>query len=204
MHWIPKKSTYVTHSYNHFWDNGKVQPARHEVRNESNYITYHHNWYDHSDSRHPRIRTCSVHSYNNYFDGNAKYGVGVTMGASAFVENNYFRNCKNPMMSSKQGTDTLGEKGTFSGEPGGIIKACGNYIEGASSYIPYSQNSTSFDAYEVSSPSEKVPDSVKTVSGGTGYNNFDTDSSIMYSYKADAAADVPAIVTAKARTRTGR
>ena len=121
---------------------------------ETNYVTYHHNWYDHSDSRHPRIRTCSVHSYNNYFDGNAKYGIGVTMGASAFAENNYFRNCKNPMMSSGQGTDALGE-GTFSGETGGIIKACGNYIEGASSYIPYSQDSTSFDAYEVSSPTEK-------------------------------------------------
>lgn len=101
------------------------------------------------------------------------------------------------MMSSGQGTDALGE-GTFSGEPGGIIKAYGNYIEGAQSYIPYSENSTSFDAYEVSDPSEKVPGDVKTVSGGTGYNNFDTDSSIMYSYKADAAADVPAIVTAKA------
>ena len=68
---------------------------------------------------------------------------------------------------------------------------------GASSYIPYSQDSTSFDAYEVSSPTEKVPDSVKTVSGGTGYNNFDTDSSIMYSYQADDAKDVPAIVTAR-------
>ena len=192
-----KTSSYVTHSYNHFWDNGKCNLQGMKSEKETNYVTYHHNWYDHSDSRHPRIRTCSVHSYNNYFDGNAKYGIGVTMGASAFAENNYFRNCKNPMMSSGQGTDALGE-GTFSGETGGIIKACGNYIEGASSYIPYSKNSTSFDAYEVSSPSEKVPDSVKTVSGGTGYNNFDTDSNIMYSYKADAAADVPSIVTAKA------
>ena len=192
-----KTSTYVTHSYNHFWDNGKCNLQGMKSEKETNYVTYHHNWYDHSDSRHPRIRTCSVHSYNNYFDGNAKYGIGVTMGASAFAENNYFCNCKNPMMSSGQGTDALGE-GTFSGETGGIIKACGNYIEGASSYIPYSQDSTSFDAYEVSSPTEKVPDSVKTVSGGTGYNNFDTDSSIMYSYQADDAKDVPAIVTAKA------
>ena len=192
-----KTSTYVTHSYNHFWDNGKCNLQGMKSESETNYITYHHNWYDHSDSRHPRIRTCSVHCYNNYYDGNAKYGIGVTKGASAFAENNYFRNCKNPMMSSGQGTDALGE-GTFSGEPGGIIKAYGNYIEGAQSYIPYSENSTSFDAYEVSDPSEKVPGDVKTVSGGTGYNNFDTDSSIMYSYKADAAADVPAIVTAKA------
>ena len=80
-----------------------------------NYITYHHNWFDHSDSRHARVRTMSVHMYNNYYDGNAKYGAGSTMGSSLFIQNNYFRNCKNPMLSSNQGTDALGE-GTFSGE----------------------------------------------------------------------------------------
>ncbi|MBQ8825093.1 MAG: pectate lyase, partial [Ruminococcus sp.] len=184
-----KKSTYVTHSYNHFWDNGKCNLQGMKDETTENYITYHHNWYDHSDSRHPRIRTCSVHIYNNYFDGNAKYGVGVTMGASAFVNNNYFRNCKNPMMSSGQGTDAKGE-GTFSGETGGIIKACANYIEGAASYITYEQDNKEFDAYEVSNPSDTVPDSVKAVSGGTTYNNFDT-SSLMYGYKPDKAEDVP-------------
>lgn len=196
-----KTSSYITHSYNHFWDNGKCNLQGMKSESTENYITYHHNWYDHSDSRHPRIRTCSVHSYNNYFDGNAKYGVGVTMGASAFVENNYFRNCKNPMMSSGQGTDAKGE-GTFSGENGGIIKAYNNHIEGAASYITYAQDNTQFDAYEVSSPSETVPSSVKTVAGGTTYNNFDT-SSIMYSYKADDPEEVPAIVAAKAGRADG-
>lgn len=191
-----KTSTYITHSYNHFWDCGKCNLQGMKNETTENYITYHHNWYDHSDSRHPRIRTCSVHIYNNYFDGNAKYGVGVTLGASAFVEGNYFRNCPNPMMSSKQGTDAMG-KGTFSGENGGVIKAFGNIIIDAKSYIKHSENNTSFDAYEVSSATEKVPASVKALSGGTIYNNFDT-SSVMYSYKADAAKDVPAVVTAKA------
>ncbi len=191
-----KTSTYVTHSYNHFWDNGKCNLQGMKSESTENYITYHHNWYDHSDSRHPRIRTCSVHIYNNYFDGNAKYGVGVTLGASAFVDSNYFRACKNPMMSSMQGTDALGE-GTFSGEAGGIIKAYNNIIKDAASYITYQKNASSFDAFEVSAASEKVPSSVKTVSGGTSYNNFDT-SSVMYSYKADRPEDVPSVVTAKA------
>ncbi|MBQ8961819.1 MAG: hypothetical protein IJ071_11510 [Ruminococcus sp.] len=191
-----KTSSYVTHSYNHFWDNGKCNLQGMKSESTDNYITYHHNWYDHSDSRHPRVRTCTVHCYNNYFDGNAKYGVGATLGCSIFVENNYFRNCPKPMMSSKQGTDALGD-GTFSGENGGIIKSFGNYMEGVSSYITYQQNSSSFDAYEASSRSESVPSSVKTVAGSTTYNNFDTASS-MYKYTADAAADVPSIVTAKA------
>ena len=191
-----KTSSYVTHSYNHFWDNGKCNLQGMKSESTENYITYHHNWYDHSDSRHPRIRTCSVHCYNNYFDGNAKYGVGVTMGSSCFVENNYYRNCKYPMLSSNQGSD-IATGGTFSGETGGIIKAYGNYMEGQKAFITYQQSSSDFDAYAASSRTEKVPSSVKTKSGGTTYNNFDT-SSIMYSYTADAAADVPSIVMAKA------
>ncbi len=192
-----KKSTYITHSFNHFWDNGKCNLQGMKSEETTNYITYHHNWYDHSDSRHPRIRTCTVHIYNNYFDGNAKYGVGVTMGASAFVENNYFRNCKDPMLSSGQGTDAKGE-GTFSGETGGIIKAYNNKIvwEGAMAnctnnlvYANAAQgdnaaNATSFDAYLASSRDEQVPSTYTTVSGGTTYNNFDTAASF-YTYNVE-------------------
>ena len=65
-----KKSTYVTFSYNHFWDNGKCNLlGLSEGTTEGLYITYHHNWYDHSDSRHPRVRYYSAHVYNNYYDG---------------------------------------------------------------------------------------------------------------------------------------
>ena len=191
-----KTSSYVTHSYNHFWDNGKCNLQGMKSESTENYITYHHNWYDHSDSRHPRIRTCSVHIYNNYFDGNAKYGTGVTMGASAFLENNYFRNCKYPMLASMQGSD-VEAGGIFSGEDGGIIKSYGNYMTGQKAYVKYQDNSTEFDAYEASSRSEQVPSSVKTKQGGTTYNNFDTASGF-YSYTADKAEDVPAKVTANA------
>ncbi|SFW98852.1 right-handed parallel beta-helix repeat-containing protein [Ruminococcus sp. XPD3002] len=191
-----KTSSYVTHSYNHFWDNGKCNLQGMKSESVENCITYHHNWYDHSDSRHPRIRTCTVHIYNNYYDGNAKYGVGVTMGASAFVENNYFRNCKYPMLISGQGSD-VATGGTFSGEAGGVIKSYGNHIEGAKACLTQNDSAADFDAYEASSRNEAVPSSIKSKSGSTGYSNFDTAGSF-YSYTPDNAEDVPAIVTAKA------
>ena len=193
---LKNDSKYITISYNHFWDSGKMSLCGMKSETGENFISYHHNWFDHSDSRHPRIRTMSVHVYNNYYDGNSKYGVGVTMGASAFVESNYFRNCQYPMMSSKQGTDALGD-GTFSGENGGVIKAYGNIMEGQKSYITYAQDNTQFDAYEVSNPKDTVPSSVKAASGGTSYDNFDT-ASTMYKYTPDAAADVPSIVMSQA------
>jgi len=105
-----KKSTYVTFSYNHFWDSGKCNLlGLSEGTTSGLFITYHHNWYDHSDSRHPRVRFYSAHVYNNYYDGNAKYGVGSTMGSSVFMEANYFRNCKYPMLISMQGSDVFDE-----------------------------------------------------------------------------------------------
>ncbi len=190
-----KKSHHITHSYNHFYDNGKCNLQGANTSDTSNYITYHHNWYDHSDSRHPRVRVATVHVYNNYYDGNAKYGIGSTTDSDIFAENNYFRNCSKPMMISGQGTDAAGE-GTFSGEDGGMIKAYGNIFEGGT-YVPYSSNNTQFDFYDAKSRTEAVPSSVKAAQGGAGYSNFDTASGF-YSYNVDAAADVPSIVTAKA------
>lgn len=193
---IKGDSKYVTVAYNRFWDNGKASMCGMKSETGPNYITYHHNWFDHSDSRMARVRTMSVHMYNNYYLHNDVYGIGATSGSSVFMESNYFDATKRPIMSSLQGTDAMGD-GTFSGEKGGLIKAYGNVFANKPanfSYIPYAENNTSFDAYEVSNPSEQVPTSVKTLVGGTSYNNFDTNSSLMYAYAADKAEDVPSIV----------
>lgn len=193
---IKGDSKYVTVAYNRFWDNGKASMCGMKSETGENWITYHHNWFDHSDSRMARIRTMSVHMYNNYYQHNDVYGIGATSGSSVFMESNYFDATKRPIMSSLQGTDAKGD-GTFSGEKGGLIKAYGNVFANKPdnfSYVPYAENNTSFDAYEVSDPSEQVPASVKTLVGGTSYDNFDTNSSLMYVYAADKAADVPSIV----------
>lgn len=193
---IKGDSKYVTVAYNRFWDNGKASMCGMKSETGENWITYHHNWFDHSDSRMARVRTMSVHMYNNYYQHNDVYGIGATSGSSVFMESNYFDAVKRPIMSSLQGTDAMGD-GTFSGEKGGLIKAYGNVFANKPanfSYIPYAENNTSFDAYEVSDPSEQVPASVKTLVGGTSYDNFDTNPSLMYAYVADKAEDVPSIV----------
>lgn len=188
-----KYSSYITHSYNHFWDNGKcnLQGMKDVIEKEA-LVTYHHNWYDHSDSRHPRIRMGTVHIYNNYYDGNAEYGVGATMDASAFVENNYFRSTARmyPMLMAGQGSDLStgkGTKGTFSGEDGGFIKAYGNKFDG-NMFVMVTQNDTAdksgIDCYLASSRDEKVPAEYTTKKGGNTYNNFDTAAD-MYQYALD-------------------
>jgi len=188
---------YTTFSYCRYWDTGKTNMLGMKDESGPNYLSYHHNWFDHSDSRHPRVRTMTVHVWNNYFDNCAKYGVGATSGSSVFVENNYFLKTKKPILSSLQGTDALGS-GTFSDENGGMIKAYGNYFDSSTKNFRYytqkNPATTGYDAYETATRADKVPATEVTVVGGTAYNNFDTDSKLIYSYTPDAAADVPAAV----------
>jgi pectate lyase len=185
-----KKSTYITFSYNHFWDSGKSNLlGLSENTTTGLYITYHHNWYDHSDSRHPRVRFYSAHVYNNYYDGNAKYGVGSTMSSSVFVENNFFRNCKYPMLTSMQGTDVYnGALGTFSKEDGGTIKAYNNTMSGESRFVAYDATNypVEFDAYMASTRNKLVNSNIVSKKGAKTYNNFDTDTSVMYPYTPDS------------------
>ena len=199
-----KGTFYCTVSDNHFWDSGKCN--LNSNGDEVDYVTYHHNWYDHSDSRHPRVRKSKhLHVFNNYFDGNSKYGVGSTTGSNIFVEKNYYRNCKYPMLISKQGSDInngVGSaddtKGTFSKEDGGIIKAFDNYMEGQKRFQPYNAsdatNSIHFDAYLAQTRDEQVPATVTALQGGATYNNFDTASDF-YQYNPDNKEDVPSVVT---------
>ena len=58
--------------------------------------TFHHNWFDKSSSRHPRVRFGTVHVYNNFFDGCTTYGVGSAYGAKVLVEYNAFDSVQLP------------------------------------------------------------------------------------------------------------
>ena len=189
---VKSGSDYVTFSYNHFWDSGKTSLCGMNQDEGSNFhVTYHHNWFDHSDSRHPRVRAGTIHVYNNYYDGNSKYGAGATTGSSVFVEANYFRNCKYPVLISQQGSDISGNpKGTFSGEDGGIIKMYGNKIVGGHQVVNAKDAPVEFDAYIADTRDEQVSEAYKAKLGGSVYNNFDTAPN-MYSYVADDAEDVP-------------
>jgi pectate lyase len=223
-----KTSTYITLSYNHFWDNGKASLlGLSEGTTSGLYITYHHNWFDHSDSRHPRVRYYSAHIYNNYYDGVSKYGAGSTLGSSLFVEGNYYRNSKHPMLTSLQGSDiwdeanqvnNAGTMGTFSGEAGGSIKAFNNTFDASNGtnnmrFVAYNDpnplynisgkisSTTDFDAYVAATRGETVSSAVKSKSGANVYNNFDTDANL---YVKNLVIDTPAAAKTKTTQYAGR
>ena len=209
------RSTLTTISYNHFFDSGKVMGCGGATKEETNLlITFHHNWFDHCDSRCPRLNHTTAHIYNNYYDGNATYGIGCTEFSNAFIEANHFRNVQRPMMIAGQGTDRIyasnPDKGTFSGQGGGMSKAYNNKVECDFELRLHYQDydPQQFDAWLVEKRGDKVPETVKAykvVEGyteGHVYDNFDTAEG-MYISTPDAPEQVAEIVATYAGRMNG-
>ncbi|GIJ58024.1 pectate lyase family protein [Virgisporangium aurantiacum] len=98
---IKRGSDYVTVSWNRTHDHDKTFLLGHDDDNAAQdvgrlRVTYHHNFFDGSDQRNPRVRFGEpVHVYNNYCR-NASYCIVSAMNAGLVVENNVFENVNNP------------------------------------------------------------------------------------------------------------
>jgi pectate lyase len=101
---IVRGAEYVTVSWNWFRGTDKTMLIGHSDGNASQdtgrlKVTIHHNFFDGSNQRHPRVRFGEpVHVYNNYFRANSSYGVASTMNAGVLVEGNYFENVPSPVL----------------------------------------------------------------------------------------------------------
>ncbi|MFC4592041.1 pectate lyase family protein [Sphaerisporangium corydalis] len=108
---IVRASDYVTVSWNHFDHSDKSMLISHSDGASSDVghlkVTIHHNFFDHSRQRHPRVRFGEpVHVYNNYFLANELYAVASTENAGVLVEGNYFENVPFPLYSASGYADS--------------------------------------------------------------------------------------------------
>ena len=94
-------SDFITISWNHFKDTGKtslVGSSDSETQSRGHLkITYHHNWFENTNSRNPLVRFGQVHVLNNYYLGVRNYGARAYTEGSVLVEANLFRNTKTPV-----------------------------------------------------------------------------------------------------------
>jgi pectate lyase len=131
---IKRGSDFITVSWNRVYGHDKSMLLGHSDDNASQdvghlRVTYHHNWFDGSNQRHPRVRFGNpVHVYNNYYDNVGGYGVASTEGAGVLVEGNYFENTDDPyhLGEGDSGPGTLvARNNTFvnsgSGQAGGSV-----------------------------------------------------------------------------------
>jgi pectate lyase len=137
---IKRASDFITVSWNRLHDHDKSMLLGHSDSNGSQdrghlRVTYHHNWFEGTGQRHPRVRFGNpVHVYNNFYDGVTSYGVASTEEAGVLVERNYFEDVEDPFH--------LGEG---SSDPGSLVARDNHFVNsgtgqagGSVAAVPYS------------------------------------------------------------------
>jgi hypothetical protein len=103
---ITRQSSFITISWNKFYEHSKTMLIGHSDAETGDVghlkTTIHHNFFNATEQRHPRVRFGEVHVFNNYFLSNNLYGVASTMDAKVVVEGNYFENVPHPTHSGYQ------------------------------------------------------------------------------------------------------
>jgi pectate lyase len=95
---IKRGSDLATVSYNRFIATDKSMLLGHSDNNgaqDRGYlrVTYHHNWFDGSNTRHPRVRFGYAHLYANYVSV-TDYFIGLGVEGKIYAESNYVRGAK--------------------------------------------------------------------------------------------------------------
>jgi pectate lyase len=107
---IKRGSDFITVSWNHFFQSDKNALLGHSDNNAAQdvgrlKVTYHHNWFDGTVQRNPRVRFGEpVHVFNNYYFNVSSYGVASQQNAGVLVEGNFFENTKRPTRNDVGGT----------------------------------------------------------------------------------------------------
>jgi len=169
---IKHGASFITVSWCHFYNHRKSNLIGHSESNGDEDIgrlkvSYHHNWWENTGSRHPRIRFGEVHVFNNFYDNsesNMLYGVGVTCYAQVFVEENYFKNVLTPVLISQVNDD----EEVLSGNPEGYIMAVNNHMVDSGTIVEnlenYAFNPSNYYTYQPDDPAA-LPTLLMTLSG---------------------------------------
>lgn len=108
---VTRGSEFVTISYCKFFNHDKNILIGHSDSESGDVImkvTLHHNWFNGTIQRNPRVRFATVHCYNNYYVGNTTYSVASATDAKVLVENCYFKNCPIPLQVGVPGFSPAG------------------------------------------------------------------------------------------------
>lgn len=163
---IVRGADYVTVSWNHFDHSDKSMLLSHSDGASGTdvghlKVSIHHNFFNNSRQRHPRVRFGEpVHVFNNYFLNNELYAVASVQNAGTLVEGNYFENVPYPCYSASgyadSGPGRLVQRGNvFVGS--GTCETAGSVVE-PRTYYSYTLDSAA-----------SVPASVRA---GAGYGKI--------------------------------
>ena len=160
-----REATHVTFSWNHFYNHSKTCLFGHTDNEPADTImcgTYHHNWFEKTRQRHPRVRFGKAHVFNNFFDGNDLYAVASTQEADVLMESNYFLDVPYPSYC-----------GYMESDPGDLIERNNIYDNsGAPQTRGTAFEASAYYGYIPDDPS-LIPDLLRQYAG-SGKMSFDT------------------------------
>ena len=161
---VTHTAAYVTLSWNHIYNNNRASLMGHsdnQVSDTAMKVTYHHNFFDVTIQRHPRVRFGKAHVFNNYYLSapNTIYGVSSNLNAQVMVEGNYFVNNPIPTETSRDGSPV----GNLV-ERDNIFINCGIPGVGGTVFEPSGFYSYSLD------PAANVPSLLTSYSGSGKYD----------------------------------
>jgi pectate lyase len=140
---VKRGSSYVTVSWNHTHHHTKNMLLGHDDGNAAQdvgrlKVTYHHNWFDQTPQRNPRIRFGEpVHVFNNYYLHNTDIGVACQANAGCVVEGNYFENTEETVSNHYAGPTgrCVARNNVMVGESGAAD--CSGTVQEPSAYYSY-------------------------------------------------------------------
>jgi pectate lyase len=121
---VTHTTAYATFSWNYFYNHDKACLMGHSDSQTSDVamkVTYHHNYFDSTGQRHPRVRYGKAHVYNNYYRKCQLYGVSSNLEADVVVEGCYFLDVPIPTETSRDGSppgDLVERNNIFAGTTG--------------------------------------------------------------------------------------
>ena len=114
---VKRESDFITVSWCRFYDHNKTMLIGHDDAHTADIgklnVTLHHNLFDGTVQRHPRLRFGKVHMMNNYLRNIQSYATGACLGGEVYIENNIYEN--------------VGTTSQYCAGNNGIMTAVGNY-----------------------------------------------------------------------------
>lgn len=152
-------------------------------------VTFHHNHFERSNSRHPRLRYGVAHVYNNFYDNVTTYGAGSAYGGMLLLEENYFDGVKTPtdictFPAKKSGSNWISN---LTGSVAGYLYERNNLFvnipSDANEFYPMSN--VAYTAYGNEATKLTTP---------LTYSDFKPT----YAYSVDKASDLPQLIRTNA------
>lgn len=175
---VTHTAAYVTISWCRFMKHDKNSLMGHSDSQTSDVnlkVTYHHNYFDSTVQRNPRVRFGKAHVYNNYYYKNSLYGVSSNLEADVLVEGNYFLNNPIPTETSRDGSP-----------PGDVVERYNIFV---ASGVPGTRGTafeaSSFYAYGLDSAST-IPAMLASYAGSGRYDYTYSGSAAAYSLTVNA------------------